>query len=343
MVDISLLTPLHFIMMAAAFGITVVGCWLVVRMRPGFLQVSSRTKRPVYYVGGVLVVVILVLNSLVQGLTVAMLGLVLAGLLSYVAGRWDERVRLSPGWQLVWQIGIASVIVSCGWTIPYISHPWQEGLIWLDGVSVGPWIFPGSLIALIFIVTLINAYNFFDGVDGLAGSIGVVTFFTLAALSALPSTQDSFTVQLAFIGAGTLLGFLVWNWSPASVYLGTTGTWFLGTYLAITAMVGGGKIATTVLVLALPLLDALWVTIERYRQGSSLVKGDRHRHLHFRLLKRGFSSAHISLLLAGISGVLGILAVFVQTYHKIVVLLIGALLFVFASVTLLRSDTVYKS
>jgi len=185
---------------------------------------------------------------------------------------------------------------------------------------------------------LINAMNWLDGVDGLASGVGVVALFTLAAVSLLPSTQDSMTLSLALVGAGATLGFLVWNWSPARVYLGTTGSWFIGLYIGMVAIVGGGKIVTTLLVLAIPVIDLGSVTVQRLLAGSAPWRGDTVRHLHHRLLAKGWSPQLISAAAMSLTAILGVIAIGWQTKYKVVALFTAIIVIVVLSLILMRSD-----
>ena len=89
---------------------------------------------------------------------------------------------------------------------------------------------------------------------------------------------------------GAVLGFLIYNWHPAKIILGDAGAYFLGLALAVAAIIGGAKIATTLLALGLPILDVAWVAISRAQRGTSVVQADRG-HLHHRLLDLGWSQA----------------------------------------------------
>jgi UDP-N-acetylmuramyl pentapeptide phosphotransferase/UDP-N-acetylglucosamine-1-phosphate transferase len=165
-----------------------------------------------------------------------------------------------------------------------------------------------------------NTLNWLDGTDGLAGATAAVAFGTLALVSLLPSTQDSRTLAVASIGGATSMAFLIWNWPPARFQLGTSGVWFLGLYLGLAAIVGGGKIATTLLVLAWPAADAASVIVQRLAEGKAPWRGDRTRHLHYRLRAAGFSDRSIVLLATLVSAVCGLGAVLLQTSHKVLLL-----------------------
>lgn len=280
-------------------------------------------KRNIIYVTGSVVITSCSISSFyILGLSALWLGVALAGLLALLSGTLDERKRLSVAAQLIAQISIAAIVVTGGWIIRYVSNPSGQGVLYLDWFTIGPWMIPGSIATLLWLVFHINAINWLDGIDGLAASVGSVALLTLAAMSLLPQTQDARTLALAIAALGTLLGFLVWNWPPAYMYLGTSGSWFLGLYIGMIAIVGGGKVVTTLLVLSLPALDAALVITQRLMAGRAPWHGDSKRHLHYRLLAAGLSPTEITILLTGISAILGMSALVLQTQQKIWMLLI---------------------
>lgn len=231
-------------------------------------------------------------------------GLVAAGVIIAAVGTLDERHRLSPGQQLVGQLLAASMLVAAGWTIPYVTNPLGPGVLML-----GSW---GGLLAMVWLIGLMNAVNWLDGVDGLAGGVGLIVFLALAAVSLLPAFADGLAFRLSIIGAGVTLAFLLGNWPPARIYLGTTGAWWLGLFLGVVAMAGRGKITATALVLAWPLIDAAAVVMGRLRSGVPIWQGDK-QHFHHRLLAAGLSPGRISTVAMLVSalvaaGVIGLAA-----------------------------------
>ena len=126
------------------------------------------------------------------------------------------------------------------------------------------------------------------------------------------------------------LAFFLWNAPPARVYLGTSGSWFLGLFIGMTAMLGGGKIATAFIVLAIPVLDGLFVVLYRLATKKNPTKGDTTSHIHHRLQTAGVSPWGILIILGGITALLGVVAVIAPTQIKIIVLVLFACVF-FAS------------
>ena len=230
------------------------------------------------------------------------LGLILGAVLTLLIGILDDRRKLSPLTQFLGQGVIVAAVVLSGWSFSYITNPAGPGLIYLSPAL-------GILLAALWLIFLMNAINWLDGSDGLAGSVGVVAFLTLTVVSLLPATQDESTFNLALIGLGATFAFLVWNWPPAKIFLGTSGSWWLGLYLGLTAISGQGKIATTLLVLSLPLLDAIFVIVKRLLAGQAPWRGDTVSHLHHRLRASGLSPRAICATAAGLSAAFGASAI----------------------------------
>ncbi len=254
--------------------------------------------------------------------------LVVSSSIILLLGIWDVWRPFGPIVQLFAQVGAAAVAVYGGdFVVSYITDP-RGGLINLNNVQFFGLLIPASIITLVWIVTMMNVVNFLDGMDGLAGSVSMIAFIAIGLVSLLPQVNDPVTAIIAFCAAAVLFGFLFWNYPPAALYLGTVGSWFIGFLLAILAIKGVTKVATTAVVGAVPLLDAITVILGRIRRGRSPFRGDR-THLHHRLKRRGLSSRSILLIYMFASLALGGAAVMLQTYHKILVFSIFSVLFAF--------------
>lgn len=285
-----------------------------------FFMLSYWRKK---YAGLVLTLVITLAGLFFLDDLILKIGLALATLLTLVIGRADEVKSLPPAAQLFWQVLIAAILVLSGWMIPYVSNPLGAG-VWYLGALAPP-------ATIVWIILMMNAINWLDGVDGLASSVSIVAFLTLAGVSLLPATQDSTTLSLSLVAAGALLGFFLHNAPPARIFLGTTGSWFTGIFLALTALIGGGKVATATLVLAIPLFDAGFVILQRLIKKQPPWVGDKN-HLHHHLLAAGVSPRMIIILAAVLTATLGAIAVTAQTLHKLWTLAAVAL---FLAVTIL--------
>ncbi len=325
LLDITLLTTNHFFLFLASFIATYIVLVIVLRLPINKLR-RDKTKSNIFYVGAVIISLVNIFCFFIIDQPLLIIGLLISSIIILLVGTLDEITNLSPSAQLISQFTIATIISISGWAIHFVSNPWGEGIIHLQLLSIGSLSLVSIALTSIWLVFLMNAINWIDGTDGLAGGIGFIAFITLAAVALLPSIQDIRTLSLAIIGAGTMLAFLIWNWPPAKVYLGTTGSWFLGLFIGITAIIGGGKIATTLLVLAIPALDAIFVIIQRLFIKQAPWQGDKTHHLHHRLLAIGLSPQTVTLLAILLSISFGIIALSLQTHQKIwTLIIIGAL------------------
>lgn len=318
MVDPAIVSTSMAVMGGVVAIVVSVGVYVLLRISPRQFRVAR--KPVVYYAGWIIACVIAVASVWMLRSWTLSIGLVVATALILRAGRMDEIKKKSALWQLIVQAGIAGVVVIAGWTIPHITNIFHAG-VWELGALVG-----GAL-AFVWVIACMNAINFLDGTDGLAPAVGSVAFLALAGISLLPVTQDSVTFGLSIIGFSAMISFFFWNAPPAKIYLGTTGSWFLGLYIALTAMIGGGKIVTTLIVLAIPILDALFVIAHRIYMKKSPWHGDAVSHLHHRLARAGVSKWNIVILVSIITSILGYISVAMPTRFKILAFIIVALLF----------------
>lgn len=235
-----------------------------------------------------------------------------------VFGLWDDLKGLSPGQQLIGQLLAATALVWGGVQIEYINVPMVGTLVltgttwvlpdWVGGGLVWP---ASALFTYVWVILLINVMNFFDGLDGLAGSVATtasaILFFVCLRIGLLDAAS------LTLIVAGVALGFLPWNWHPAKLFMGTVGSQMLGFLLAVAAILSGAKVATAILVLGIPLLDAIIVILRRIKAGVSPFKADQ-RHLHHRLLSLGLPIPVVVVIVNLIALFFGLLALRTQNY-----------------------------
>ena len=156
---------------------------------------------------------------------------------------------------------------------------------------------------------MINSINFIDGLDGLSTGISLIAALTLGLISlttAVGPVGQPFIAVLCFILAGSLLGFLRWNFHPASIFVGTSGVMFVGYTLAVLSILGTAKVAVALLVLGVPIIDTFWIIVRRLANRTSPFTPDRG-HVHHRLLDLGLGHTRRSLLIYGITAVLAVL------------------------------------
>lgn len=222
-------------------------------------------------------------------------------------------------WGLSWKVKIvfqfisALILVIFGVAIQAVTNPFDGSWNLFNNsysfsllgrvVVISPLSF---LISIFWIIFLQNVLNFLDGLDGLASGVSAIGFGVLALVAYYVNNPDPNVFVFLIIIIGAILGFLPYNFNPAKVFLGDCGAYFLGLNLAAASILVSGKIAIAILVLGIPILDAIWVIFRRIFSKKSPFDGDRD-HLHFKLLDLGFPqrkiviSYYIFTLILGIS------------------------------------------
>jgi UDP-GlcNAc:undecaprenyl-phosphate GlcNAc-1-phosphate transferase len=168
-----------------------------------------------------------------------------------------------------------------------------------------------------WVMGMLNTVNFLDGLDGLASGVGAIAALMFAWHSYQLGQLEVAAFPLAL--AGALLGFLPFNFAPARIFLGSAGAFTLGYALATLSILAPAKIATALLVLAVPILDVAWQIVARLRRGQSPFSGDRG-HLHFRLSDGGLPTRTIVIGYYVVAALFGVVALFAPREAKIVIL-----------------------
>jgi len=204
-------------------------------------------------------------------------GLILGGTVAFILGYIDDKRDLPPHLQYIGQLFAGAVGVLFLIFIEKLSNP-------LTGQVTDPWPYIVTITLTLFWAGLMmNTVNWSDGVDGLAAGVVLIASVLLFVHTVREQQLSVSLLPLALIGA--CLGFLVFNWNPAQIFMGGTGAMFLGYTLGALAIIGGAKMATILLVMGLPLLDVAWQILRRLRSGNPGI-GDRG-HVHFRLIDAG--------------------------------------------------------
>ena len=220
-----------------------------------------------------------------------------------VIGLLDDVLNLRARWQLVGQLALAAGAVWLGITIELIANPFGPGQIDLNGV----W---GVAFTIFWVIGMINSINWIDGLDGLSSGIGVIAAFTLGLISLTVSAGlfgQPYVALLCFALAGAILGFLRWNFHPATIFVGTSGVMVIGYSLAVLSILGTAKVAVALLVLGVPIIDTFWNIVRRLATGSSPFTPDRG-HVHHRLMDLGLSQTKVVLVIYGLTVVLAVLS-----------------------------------
>lgn len=233
------------------------------------------------------------------------LGIFIGCSMIFVLGFFDDIYELGAKPKFLIQLLAATIVAICDIRIDFFSIPFiGDNQFYTTIFSV-----PATVI---WIVGITNAVNLIDGLDGLAAGVSSIASLCLMVLSIYAGYPPGAILTATL--AGACMGFLPYNFNPASIFMGDTGSTFLGFTLGITSVMGllkGYTIATifiAVLVLGLPIFDTAFAILRRFLAGKPIMSPDRG-HLHHRLVDRGYTQKQAVVTLYGISGILGLSAI----------------------------------
>jgi UDP-GlcNAc:undecaprenyl-phosphate/decaprenyl-phosphate GlcNAc-1-phosphate transferase len=247
-------------------------------------------------------------------------GIVLGGLALMIGGTLDDKKRISAKHQIWFPLLATGIVLSFGLGPHEITNPFG-GVLSLDGAvipvdGIGSIVVFADLLVFAWLMGMMYTTKLLDGLDGLVTGVVGIGALVIFFLSRQPQWFQPGVGAVALILAGACLGFLVWNWHPAKVFLGEGGSLYLGFFLGSLAIVSGGKIATTLLVIGIPMLDVMRVMIRRIQKKTPVFAGDSE-HLHFKLMHAGLSHKQAVLLFYVMALGFGASALFLQSRQKL--------------------------
>lgn len=323
-----------------ALGIAFFITPLVIRLAIKFGFVDDSKKRPhpahthtgiIPRAGGLALVISILVPSLwFLAASKALTSILIAAVCTTVVGLLDDRRDLSPYLRFFGNLGIALIVVAGGIGVPFVTNPFN-GIVHLDTWRVSFELFGthsilvwADLFAVLWIVWTMNITGWSSGVDGQMPGFVAIAAIIIGLNSIKFSAHDisQITVaQLAFITAGAFLGFLPWNFFPQKIMPGYGGKTLGGMMIAVLAVLSGNKVGTALLVMAIPMLDAVYTLIRRIMSKKSPFKGDR-AHLHHRLLDLGWGKRRIALFYWSVSAILGVLTLTLDREQKLFIFLL---------------------
>lgn len=228
--------------------------------------------------------------------TTRLIGVLLGGAVVFALAILDDKFDLPSGAQFGLQAIAALIAIGSQVFVERFTNP-LNGKLFVVPDALGP--VAGFAVVtgltLFWFLGMMNTVNFLDGVDGLASTVALIAT-AIVAIHMLREGQYSVALlPIALIGV--LLGFLVFNWAPARIFLGG-GALMLGWLLACAGIIGGAKIALLLLVMGLPIADVLWQIIDRARRGRNPTTAADRGHLHLRLADQGWLAPRIVALYA---------------------------------------------
>lgn len=257
--------------------------------------------------------ILLFSNHLISGEITALhfAGFLLGGFVLLIGGLLDDKFNLKAQYSIVFPILAALIAAGFGIGVSKITNP------------LGGYFEVGNLLSFIvtfvWLLGIIYTTKLLDGLDGLAAGVSAIGAFIIAMLALSVAFFQPDVALFALVSLAALLGFLIWNTHPASIFLGEGGSTFIGYTIGVLAIIGGSKIATALLVLAVPLFDILFVITARLRAGAPLFSGDR-RHLHHRLADIGLKPRQIVFIYYFVSLLFGLSTLVFLSWQKLFVL-----------------------
>ncbi|MBT5706368.1 MAG: undecaprenyl/decaprenyl-phosphate alpha-N-acetylglucosaminyl 1-phosphate transferase [Verrucomicrobia bacterium] len=248
--------------------------------------------------------------------------LIIGGSMSMLMGLADDIHNLKARWKIVFQIFAASLAYSGGFRIEAISSPFG------NSIDLG---FTSYLVTILWFLVCMNALNLVDGLDGLSAGIGFIVSITLLGVNFAAGNILGTLLNACISGA--LLGFLIFNFNPASIFLGDSGSMFIGFLIAAISLLTKNKAETAtallipLMALGLPIFDMLLAIIRRWSRRNPISVADRS-HIHHSLLSLGFSQRETVIVLYGISIVLclaSVIMVLTRSQYSVLILVLLAL------------------
>lgn len=264
------------------------------------------------------------------------IGILIGNGLMLLLGLADDYADLSPYSRFFANILISALVVSFGLGIPYVSNPFG-GVIELDiyKITIQLWeshtiLWLANLLAVIWLTWVMNMVNWSKGVDGQLPGFVAITALFLGLLSQRFTSHDITTqtvTLLSFIVAGAYIGFTPFNFYPQKIMPGYGGGAMGGFLLGILALLSFGKLGTAILILSIPMIDAIYVIIRRLKNKKSPFRAD-WGHFHHRLLEIGWGKRRIAVFYWIISFFLGISSLFLQGIEKLIAFVSMAVLLI---------------
>jgi UDP-GlcNAc:undecaprenyl-phosphate GlcNAc-1-phosphate transferase len=309
-------------------------------------------KVPIPLLGGVAVflsfAIVLLLFSFAINLIIGgfispkhIIGIILASLVIIIGGILDDKYNLKPKIQFLFPFIAALIIIAFGIGINHIRNPfggiisfenWDFILFWWQGMPYKITLL-ADLFTLIWLLGMMYTTKLLDGLDGLVSGITIIGSLIIFGIALSKNVAQYNTGLIALILAGAFIGFIVFNFHPAKIFLGEGGSLFAGLMLGVLAIISGSKVATTLLIMGIPILDVVWVIGLRIFAKRGVSMADR-KHLHFRLLDIGLSQRQAVIFMYILTALFGGAALYLQTFGKLVALIILVVVMLILGVSL---------
>jgi UDP-GlcNAc:undecaprenyl-phosphate/decaprenyl-phosphate GlcNAc-1-phosphate transferase len=229
--------------------------------------------------------------------------ILLGSIVIIITGFLDDLFELSAKVKLIGQLLAAGIVVFSGVQVEYINLPFGSHQLEFGFLSIP--------LTILWIVGITNAINLIDGLDGLAAGVSAIALITISWMAILKG--DIYVTSIGIILIGSILGFLIYNFHPAKIFMGDTGALFLGYMISVLSLLGFKNVTALsfvipVIILGVPISDTFFAIIRRIVKRQPLSAPDKS-HLHHCLLRLGYSHRKTVLIIYGMSAMFGIAAV----------------------------------
>lgn len=302
--------PVYIIVLLSAFFIAYLSMPGVIKIAYRIGAIDQPDQRKVHSgkmprLGGMSIFLAFIFSMIIlQKYSGPYLGIILGASIVFLVGLLDDIFQLSAGVKLLGQSLAAAVAIYFGVMVHFVTNPF-DGLMALGYFSIP--------LTFLWIVGISNAINLIDGLDGLAAGVSAIAAVTMGVVSLLQGQVE--VALVAFLLLASILGFLPYNFNPARTFMGDCGSNLLGFILGCLAILGTAKSATLIslllpiVILGIPIFDTFFAIIRRINKRTPIFKPDKD-HLHHCLLAMGMSHRNCVLVIYGISGFFGLVAIF---------------------------------
>ena len=295
-------------------------------------------KVPMPRLGGLAIYFSFLLGYILYGeINTQIISILISSFLLVIVGIFDDIKPVRARYKLVVQIIAAAIVVIYG---ELAFH--EISFLGLK-FYFAPWF--NDFLAIFFIVGITNAINLIDGLDGLASGISAIYFLTIAIIAIILNRLGGLDIVLSLIMLGATLGFLVHNFPPAKIFMGDTGSLFLGFMISVIALLGY-KITTftslivPVVILAIPIFDTLFAILRRLLKGQNIGEADKE-HFHHQLLKMKYSPTASILIIYAIDISFATISIFFILGDNQIAIALYILLMILLMFIVLKTDILF--
>ena len=270
--------------------------------------------------------------------TPQMLSILIGGFIILILGMIDDIKPIKARYKFLVQIFAACIVVFYGNVL--LNEITALGLHLTFSTPFN------YIITIFFIVSITNAINLIDGIDGLASGVSSIYFTTIAVIAMLIDKTTGLDVTLCLIMLGSTLGFLLHNFNPASIFMGDSGSLFLGFIISVISLLGFKATTVTslivpLLILAIPIIDTLLAIGRRLLKGESIGTPDKE-HLHHQLLKMKFGTKKTVLIIYGINILFALVSIFYILGDSEIAIAIYIILMILLLFLVIKTDILFK-